>query len=52
MVYQKKDSAEWGKWVKVLVTNNVFLDVFNDNKKMFDDKFAAAVDTTKNQSDA
>jgi hypothetical protein len=33
----KKDWDEWAKWLRVLVTNDVFLDVFNDTKKMFYD---------------
>jgi len=38
----------YSKWVKDLATNNVFLDVFNDNKKMYDDSFTREIDTIIN----
>jgi hypothetical protein len=34
----------YSKWVKDLVTNDIFLDVFNDNKKMYDVSFTNEVD--------
>ena len=34
----------YSKWVKDLVTNDIFLDVFNDNKKMYDVSFTDEID--------
>ncbi|MGA3061196.1 MAG: hypothetical protein ABSD92_12635 [Candidatus Bathyarchaeia archaeon] len=34
----------YSKWVKDLATNGVFLDVFNDNKKMYDVSFTGEID--------
>ena len=34
----------YSKWVKDLATNNVFLDVFNDTKKMYDVSFTNEMD--------
>ena len=34
----------YSKWVKDLATNEVFLDVFNDNKKMYDVSFTNEID--------
>ena len=34
----------YSKWVKDLATNDVFLDVFDDNKKMYDVSFTNELD--------
>ncbi len=34
----------YSKWVKDLATNDIFLDVFNDNKKIYDVSFTDEVD--------
>jgi hypothetical protein len=34
----------YSKWVKDLATNDIFLDVFNDNKKIYDVSFTNEVD--------
>ncbi len=34
----------YSKWVKDLATNDIFLDVFNDNKKMYDVSFTNEID--------
>jgi len=45
----EKDWIEYySKWVKDLATNNVFLDVFNDTKKMYDVSFTREMDTIIN----
>jgi hypothetical protein len=35
----------YSKWVKDLATNEIFLDVFNDSRKMYDVSFTNEVDT-------
>ncbi len=39
----------YSKWVKDLVTNDVFLDVFNESKKMYDVSFTNEVDAIINE---
>jgi hypothetical protein len=40
----------FSKWVKDLVTNEVFLDVFNDNKKIYDVSFTNEVEAIIKES--
>jgi hypothetical protein len=43
-VHKKDWTNYYSKWVKDLVTNDIFLDVFNDNKKIYDISFTKEVD--------
>jgi hypothetical protein len=42
-VPEKDWTYYYSKWVKDLVTNDIFLDVFNDSKKMYDVSFTNEV---------
>jgi hypothetical protein len=44
-VPEKDWNNYYSKWVKDLATNDVFLDVFNDTKKMYDVSFTNEIDT-------
>jgi hypothetical protein len=35
----QKDWGDWRKWIEDLVTNEIFMDVFNDNKELYDSEF-------------
>lgn len=39
----KKDWSDWEKWVKNLLTNKIFMDVFNDNCGMYNEEFVKAI---------
>ena len=43
-VHKKDWMNYYSKWVKDLVTNDVFLDFFDDNKKIYDISFTKEVD--------
>ncbi len=35
----QKDWEDWRKWIEDLVTNDIFMDVFNDNAELYDSEF-------------
>ena len=49
-VPEKDWKCYFSKWVKDLVTNEVFLDVFNDNKKIYDVSFTNEVEAIIEES--
>lgn len=43
-IKQWKDEWEmWRNWLKILALNDVFIDVFNDNKELYDSSFISEI---------
>jgi hypothetical protein len=40
----QKDWRDWTKWIEDLVTNEIFMDVFNDNKELYDFEFKGEIE--------